>query len=61
MHRARTNLRANFPLRCSTAEIANGMHHEEPAESLNPAYGIAHRSGMCVGDEHCEIRIEPKR
>jgi len=34
---------------------------ESAVESLNPAYGIAHRSGMCVGDEHCEIRIEPKR
>jgi hypothetical protein len=33
---------------------------EAAVESLNPAYGIAHRSGMCVGDSECRIRIEPK-
>ncbi|TAJ45668.1 hypothetical protein [Methanofollis fontis] len=27
--------------------------------ALNPAYAVSHRSGMCVGDERCEIRIEP--
>ncbi|MDK2975511.1 MAG: hypothetical protein PWP08_1882 [Methanofollis sp.] len=34
---------------------------ESAVESLNPAYGIAHLSGICVGDRQCEIRIEPKR
>ncbi|NVO67284.1 hypothetical protein [Methanofollis tationis] len=33
---------------------------ESAVESLNPSYGIAHRSGICVGDAECRMRIEPK-
>lgn len=33
---------------------------EAAVKSLNPAYGVAYRSGMCVGDEECRIRVEPK-
>lgn len=30
-------------------------------ESLNPAYGIAFGSRMCLGGETCQMTIEPKR
>lgn len=33
---------------------------ESAVESLNPSYGIAHLSGICVGDAECRMRIEPK-